>query len=340
MSNRNKADPLVHRPTHLALGKCAFDNLEDDAGVTVTLDGPTAINYSPGLFFMGSPHTEAAYWQCPHPRPPRRWLDRLKSRWLRLLCGGGDFLVHSIQSHGNQGCPETVTLRAGLNKRICRIDLAALEGRPRLWFLHKSYVCSSANVVIRSVRCKGSHGVVARSFYVLEAHAPERSKGPAILCLAGLAKVIRIKLRPGEGLRVNQGHVLGATDNIDHLSEPIAISHISESSFSKAFQLRRRLRQEHDLPSDDAAAGAAARPPLRERLKRAFHGSRILWNSLRTGEGLYVYSLRNNSEELGQVFLQVERPLIPESPGLIGWAIYGLSSLARIPGMLRGLGMQ
>jgi hypothetical protein len=40
------------------------------------------------------------------------------------------------------------------------------------------------------------------------------------------------------------------------------------------------------------------------------------------------------------VFLQVERPLIPESPGLIGWAIYGLSSLARIPGVLRGLGMQ
>src|SRR6202035_1506100 len=139
-------------------------------------------------------------------------------------------------------------------------------------------VCSSANVVIRSVRCRGSHAVVARSFYVLEAHVPERSKGPAILCLAGLAKVIRIKLRPGEGLRVNQGHVLGATGNIDHLSEPIAISHISESSFSKAFQLRRRRRKEHDMPPDDDAAAAPASMPLREGLKRARHGSRILWN--------------------------------------------------------------
>jgi len=340
MSNKDTADPLVHRPTHLALGKCAFEGVEDDAGVTVTLDGPTAINYSPGLFFMGSPHTEAAYWECPHPRPPQPWFDRQRSRWLRLLCGGGDFLVHTIQSHGNQGGPETVTLRAGLNKRVCRIDLAALEGRPRLWFLHKSYVCSSANVVIRSVRCEGSHGVVARSFYVLEAHVPERSKAPGVLCLAGLAKVIRIKLRPGEGLRVNQGHVLGATANIDYLSEPIATSHISESSFSKAFQLRRQRRKEREMPPDDAVAAAAPRLPLSERLRRVLYGSRILWRSLRTGEGLYVYSLRNNSDEPGYVFLQVERPLIPESPGLIGWAVYGLSSLARLPGVLRGLGMQ
>jgi hypothetical protein len=339
MSTKKTADPLVHRPTHLALGKCEFESLEDDAGVTVTLDGPAAINYSPGLFFMGSPHIEAAYWQCPHPQPPRRWLDRQRSRWLRALCGGGEFLVHTIQSHGNQGAPEAVTLRAGLNKRVCRIDLAALEGRPRLWFLHKSYVCSAANVVIRSVRCKGSHGMVARSFYVLEAHVPERSKGAGILCLAGMAKVIRIRLQSGEGLRVNQGHVLGATDNIDHLSEPIATSHISESSFSQAFRLRRLRRKQRALHENDAPAAPSKRP-LRERLRLALNASRILWDSLRTGEGLYAYSLRNNSEHPGYVFLQVERPLIPESPGLIGWAVYGLSSLARIPALLRGLGMQ
>jgi uncharacterized protein (AIM24 family) len=339
MGIKKTEDPLVHRPTHLAPGKCAFEALDGDAGVTVTLDGPTSINYAPGLFFMGSPHTEAIYWQCSHPQPPQRWRDKRKSRLLRLWCGGGDFFVHTFQSHGNQGRPESVTLRAGLNKRVCAIDLRALEGKPRLWFLHKSYVCSSSNIVIRSVACKGSQAAVARSFYVLEADLPDRAKGAAVLYLAGMAKVVRVKLRPGEGLRVNQGHVLGATDNIDYISEPIAISHISESSFSRAFQIRRRKRRQQ--ASKQAAAGSNGPPgrPLRERWQRAWEGSKILWNSIRTGEGLYAYSLRNNSENDGHVFLQVERPLIPESPGLIGWAIYSISSLARIPGVLKGLGM-
>jgi uncharacterized protein (AIM24 family) len=288
---------------------------------------------------MGSPHTEAVYWQCSHPQPPRKWLDQLKSRLLRLLCGGGDFLVHAFQSHGNQGSPEWVTLRAGLNKRVCEIDLRALGGKPRLWFLHKSYVCSSSNVVIRSAACKGSQAAVARSFYVLEAHLPDRAKGAGVLFLAGMAKVVRIKLQPGEGLRVNQGHVLGATDNIDYISEPIAVSHISESSFAEAFQARRRKRKQRAAQEPPAASTGTQTPPLHERWQRAWEGSKILWDSIRTGEGLYAYSLRNNSELAGHVFLQIERPLIPESPGLIGWAIYSVSALARIPAVLKGFGM-
>jgi hypothetical protein len=339
MSTRKPADPLVHRPTHLALGRCEIEPLEDDAGVTVRLDGPAAINYAPGLFFMGSPHTEAAYWQCLHPKPPQRWIDRGRKRWLRLLCGGGEFLAHTIASHGNQGAPESVTLRAGLNKKVCLIDLGELEGRPRIWFLHKSYMCSSSSIVVRAIRCAGSHAAVARSFYVLQAELPERAKSAGILCLAGMSKVIRIRLKPGEGLRVNQGHVLGATANVDHISEPIAISHISESEFSEAFRVRRRRRKERAKLKPTDAPQPLPRAPLRERWRRALDGLSILWVSIRTGEGLYAYSLRNNSELPGYVFLQVERPLIPESPGLIGWAVYGLSSLARIPAVLRGFGM-
>jgi hypothetical protein len=339
MSTRKPADPLVHHPTHLALGRCEFELLEDDTGVTVTLDGPMAINYAPGLFFMGSPHPEAAYWQCLHPKPPQRFIDRRKKQWLRFLCGGGEFLAHTIQSHGNQGAPETVTLRGGLNKKVCRIDLGALEGRPRLWFLHKSYVCSSLSIVVRAIRCTGSHAAVARSFYVLEAELPERAKSGGVLCPGGMSKVIRIKLAPGEGLRVNQGHVLGATANIDHISEPIAISLISETEFSGAFRVRRRRRKERAKLKFAVPTEPRLRVRLRERWRRALDGLSILWASIRTGEGLYAYSLRNNSESPGYVFLQVERPLIPESPGLIGWAVYGLSSLARIPAVLRGFGM-
>jgi hypothetical protein len=85
---------------------------------------------------------------------------------------------------------------------------------------------------------------------------------------------------------------------------------------------------------------SAPRRPLREHLARILDGSTSLWTSICTGEGLYVYSLRNNSQTPGYVLLQVERPLIPESPGLIGWAVYGISSLARLPALLRGFGMQ
>src|SRR5205085_9679686 len=42
---------LDHAPVHLAAGECRFRELPNDQGVELTLDGPTACYYAPGLFY-------------------------------------------------------------------------------------------------------------------------------------------------------------------------------------------------------------------------------------------------------------------------------------------------
>jgi hypothetical protein len=321
-----------HAPVHLAASTCRFEPLADRQGVHVTLDGPATFNYVAGIFYHSSPHVETLFWQCAHSCPPRRLLPRLRNRALRMACGGGDVLVHTIRSYGNfHDRAETVTLRAGLNRRVYEHPITKGLG---VWFLHKSYICSSADVEIRSVRCNLSRAAAARSLYVLQAKLQSKSKGPGVLYLSGMTDVECIELRPGEGIRINQGHVIGATANLDYICEPITTAHVTERGFLQVFKLKQRKRKQRQ-------AMARTQPGFYVQLSRAWHHVKVLTDSVLTAEGLYSYSVRNNSPEPACLLLQLDRPFVPDSPGVLGlivrYVCY-LTRLAKLPRLLGGLG--
>lgn len=323
-----RAQPgLDHAPVHLAAGECRFRELPNDRGVEITLDGPAACHYAPGLFYRSSPHVEILFWQSPHPRPPRRPLQRWVRRTMRLLCGGGDVLVHMMRSHGNwHDKPEVATLRVGTTRKVWRV---AMQPEQPVWFLHKSYVCSSAEVEIRTHRCGATRAAVARSLYVLEARLAPRCRS-GTLYLGGYSGIECVSLQPGEGVRINQGHVIGISGTLDHMCEPVTTAHISERGFLQQFKLHRMKRkQRHAALAKGPAAGS--------RLHQLWRYLRTLYRSVLTAEGLYVYSVRNNSGAPAQIYLQVDCPFVPDSPGLLGLLlryIAYVTKLAKLPGMI------
>ena len=315
-----------HAPVHLAPGECRFCELPSGQGVELTLDGPTTCYYGPGLFYRSSPHVEILFWQSPHPVPPRPGLQRWIRRGLRWLCGGGDVLVHLLRSHGNwHDKPEVATLRVGATRRVQRISL---QPGQQLWFLHKSFVCSSAEVEIRASHCGTRRAAVARALYVLEAKLAPRSAS-GTLFLAGYSGVECVTLQPGEGIRINQGHVIGVGGELDYICEPVTTAHISERGFLQQFKAHRLKRKRRHA--------AAQQRPIGSRLRELGRYMRSLYRSVMTAEGLYVYSVRNNSGAPAQIYLQVDCPFVPDSPGLLGLLlryIAYVTKLAKLPGMI------
>ena len=315
-----------HAPVHLAPGECRYRELADGRGVELTLDGPAAAYYAPGLFYRCSPHVEILFWQSPHPVPPRPRLQRWGRRALRMACGGGDVLVHMLRSHGNwHDKPETATLRVGPTRKVWRIVLR--PGQP-IWFLHKSFVCSSPEVEIRACRCGATRAAVARSLYVLEAKLAPRS-AVGTLFLAGYSGVECVTLQPGEGIRINQGHVIAVGGELDYICEPVTTAHVSERGFLQQFKLHRMKRKRRHA--------AAHRPSPGQRLRQLGRYVRTLYRSVLTAEGLYVYSVRNNGGTPAQIYLQIDCPFVPDSPGLLGlllrYVAY-VTKLAKLPGMI------
>jgi len=325
---------LDHAPIHLAPGECRFRELPYNQGVEITLDGPSTCNYAAGLFYRSSPYVEMLFWHAPHPTPPCRGWERWKRRLLRWLCGGGDVLVHALRSHGNlHDCAQTVTIRVGPTRKVHRVALQ--PGQP-LWFLHKSYVCSSSEVEIRAARCSLRRAAAARSLYVLEARLSGRCAS-GTLYLSGTTDIECITLQPGEGMRVNQGHVIGVSGELDYICEPVTTAHITERGFLQQFKERREKRKLHH------AAILEHRQSLRWRIQHVWHHVQVLFQSVLTAEGLYVYSIRNDSGEPAQLYLQLDCPFVPESPGLLGLLIRYISyvtKVAKLPGMMGGPGIR
>ncbi len=131
-----------------------------------------------------------------------------------LLCGGGDVKFNRITTLARQ---RQILLTAGDGNVVQKIYLADFhcEGATPLFMLQPAYLCSSANVVVKSVPCDGSMMSWARAPYVYEAHiTANQTFKPAILCIVGRTMVWFERLQPGESRDFGLGNVIAATANV------------------------------------------------------------------------------------------------------------------------------
>jgi hypothetical protein len=321
------ADIAPPRPpvSLLEPGVCTFAATPDDSGVVVKFDDDRTsfFHYARGLFSYGSKHIEIIPGQCTHPQPLRTGWQKATEKISRWSIGGGDVFVQKIESRGAYPNQEA-HLRAGVNRDVIQIPLDVTGD---IWFLHISYVCSSGNVGIRTYGCNKEIMPVARAFRVLKTYQQPHTNGPRILFLAGLTGVESRELKPGDGLRVNQGHIIGAsaTLKLEFICEPIIESHASEAGFRGIYEKRDERRKNRKQ-----AQGIN----FRRRICHAWKRAKVLVNSIRSGEGLYLYDVYNRSDHTAYIFLQENRPLVPESPGLVGLCIRYFAYLTRIPKLL------
>src|SRR5205814_1349075 len=104
-----------------------------------------------------------------------------------------------------------------------------------------------------------------------------------------------VTLQPGEGLRINQGHVVAVAGTLDCLCEPVTSVHVSERSFLQQFKARRlKLKLRHE-------AALQQKQSIGRRAHNVWRYMRNLFRSVMTAEGLYVYSVRNNSSAPAQI---------------------------------------
>lgn len=244
---------------------------------------------------------------------------------MHILCGGGDVRFNRITTLGKQ---REILLTAGDGNVVEKVDLAGLarEGAPPLKFLHPNYLCSSANVAIKSVPCDASTMSWARAPYVYKTYACKDVFTPAILCLSGRTMVWCERLKPGESRDFALGNVIAATTNITSKLRPTSQCH----------------PEDYEAPvfGDDGGEGTdeiqtvgrgTSANPIRQQLREFGGALKILIDSIRAREGFLLCELTNHSDKPAYVFVQLNKSGYYGGSGLVGLIIKAISVFFRLP---------
>lgn len=323
MGLRSLACNPFFNPAGVALqeGESDFRLLDKRDGLVVTLGPNASIFDRPGRSVCRAPGTKTIPRQCPHPLPKRSKIMREISIFLRILCGGGDVRLNQIASLSEQ---REILLTAGEGNVAEKIDLAELarDGAPPLLFLQPAYLCSSANVRIRSVACDPSTISWARAPYVYKAGFSPEFGASAILCLSGRTMVWCERLAPGESRDFALGNVIAATANIDSTLRPTSKHHPETGRLAEA-----GARLENDAIVVQAGDGATR--SLRDGVRDFFRAARILFESIRAREGFFLCEMTNRSDKTAYVFVQLNRNGFYGGSGLVGFVIRFISAFFR-----------
>jgi hypothetical protein len=322
MGLRSLARNPFFNPTGVALqeGESDFRLLDKREGLVVTLGPNASIFDRPGRSVCRAPGTKTNPRQCPHPLPKRSKIMREISIFLRILCGGGDVRLNQIVTLAEQ---RELLLTAGEGNVAEKIDLAELarDGAPPLLFLQPAYLCSSANVIIRSVACDPSMIGWARAPYVYKAGFPPEFGASAILCLSGRTMVWCERLSPGESRDFALGNVIASTTNIVSTLRPTSKSHPEDGRLEDA---ARPFEDDVAMQADDGAP-----QPLRDRVRDSFCAARILFESIRAREGFFLCEMTNRSDKPAYVFVQLNKNGFYGGSGLVGVVIRLVSAFFR-----------
>lgn len=295
-------DPFFNM-TRLSLeeGESDFRPLEGREGIVVTLGPNTSFFDRPGRSVCRWPGTKTVPRQSPHSIPQRSWIMDEFSTFMRILCGGGDVKFNAIKTLARQ---REILLTAGDGNVVEKIDLTDLakEGAPPLRFLQTAYLCSSANVVVRSVSCDASAMSWSRAPYSYKTDPLKTLSQPAILCLSGRTMVWCERLEPGESRDFGLGNVIAVTANIDSKLRPTSLCHPDD--YKVAIIGGGESEDKGPLSTSKEARGENA---IKERLRDFIAASKILLDSVRTREGFFVSELTNHSDKPAYVYIQLNR---------------------------------
>lgn len=303
-------------------GESDFHPLEKGEGIVVTLGPNTYFFDQPGRSVCRWPGTKNVPRQSPHPIPQHSWIMNEFNTFMRMLCGGGDVKLNMIKTLTKQ---REILLTAGDGNVVEKIDLSDLakEGAPPLQFLQTAYLCSSPNVVMRSVPCDASAMSWSRAPYAYRTYPIRNFSKPAILCLAGRTMVWCERLEPGESRDFALGNVIAATINVDSKLRPTSLCHPDDY---KAAIIEKGKFNEKNLSRESKRAPGM----IRVRLREFAAATRILFNSVRAREGFFVCELTNHSDQPAYVYVQLNKSGFYGGTGFVGIAIKILSSFFRL----------
>ncbi|MFO1103835.1 MAG: hypothetical protein U1E20_13120 [Methylocystis sp.] len=307
----------------LQQGESDFRLLDAREGLVVTLGPDTSFFDRPSRSVCRWPGTRTIPRQSPHSAQKRSWIAHEFATFLYVCFGGGDVKLNRIAASRKQS---EILLTAGEGNVIEKIDLTKLarDNSPPLLFLQPAYLCSSANVAIRSVPCDASTMSWARAPYVYQTRAIDDLSTPAILCLTGKTLIWCERIEPGESRDYALGNVIAATANIASKLRPTSQEH-PEDRRAAAVQLSHSSANEIVL-----ASTKTSRDNFRLRLREIAAATKILFESIRAREGFFVCEMSNDSEAPAHVFVQLNKSDFYGGSGLIGFAIKFLSSIFRL----------
>lgn len=296
-------------------GESDFRLLEGQEGLVVTLGPNTSFFDRPNRSVCRWPGTKTISRQSPHPKPPGSWISNELRAFLHLFCGGGDVRLNRIATLANQ---REILLSAGDGNVVEKIELSDLarDGAPALQFLQPAYLCSSVNVVIRSVPCDASTMSWARAPYVYKTSTLDDLSDPAVLCLAGRTMVWCERLQPGESRDFALGNVIAATVNIASKLRPTSQCHPDDDEAAT-------------LAGGEALEQTMGTSAIRARIREFMAATKILFDSMRAREGFLVCELSNFSDTPGYVYVQLNKDGFYGGSGLVGFVIKVVSAFFR-----------
>ncbi|CAN2535405.1 hypothetical+protein [Methylocapsa aurea] len=296
-------------------GESDFRLLEGQEGLVVTLGPNTAFFDRPNRSVCRWPGVKTIPRQSPHQIPRRSFFVNEGSAFLQIFCGGGDVRLNRVTSLGEQ---RQILLSAGDGNVVEKIDLAELarEGAPALKLLQPAYLCSSAEVAIRSTPCDAATMSWARAPYVYRTETLDSAVRQATLCLSGRTMVWCERLAPGESRDFALGNVIAATENIDSKLRPTSQCHPNDEDPAPA-------------PLGDAPAAGAPRP-VRTRLREFADATGILFESMRAREGFLVCELTNRSARPAYVYVQLNKDGFYGGSGFVGLMVKLVSAFFRL----------
>lgn len=320
---------LMHNPffdpTLLTLseGESKFRVLERRDGLVVTLGPNTSFFDRPGRSVCRSPETETIPRQSPHPILPRSKIANEIDVFLRLFCGGGDVRFSLVRTFSKQ---QELLLTAGEGNVIEKIDLAELArfGASSLLFLQPAYLCSSSNVLIKSISCDASAMSWARAPYVYKARPKGRLFDEAILCLCGRTMVWCERLQPGESRNFALGNVIGATSNIRSTLRPTGQGSPDNRGARHA---ETTLNCEED---EECSFEVTEKRGVGRLLGNFAAASRVLLDTIRVREGFLVCELTNPSDKPAYVVAQLNKSTLYGGSGFVGFAVKLIADTIRV----------
>jgi hypothetical protein len=311
--------------TRLSLAECEtdFHLLEGREGLVITIGPNTSVFDRPGRSVSRWAGTMNVLNKSPHAVPDRSWIMNEINFLMRIFCGGGDVKLNSIQTLSKQ---REVLLTAGEGLVVEKVDLTELakEKVPALHFLQPTYLCSSANVEIRSILCDPSIMSWSRAPYVYIASPRQDSSGHAILCISGRTMVWSERLEPGERRNIALGNVIAVTENVvctlhptnRWQSEDDLVAQPSESS-------------QTETNSNTESKAQTRRMVNRQKAWDLASATKIMFDSIRAREGFFVCELMNRSDRPAFVYTQLNRTSFYGGSGVVGVFIRMISSLFR-----------
>lgn len=304
-------------------GDVDFHVLDGREGLVVTL-GPDAIIFDrPGRSVSRWSGVTNLLGKSPHEIRKRSFLAREINFLSWILWGGGDVKFNCIQSVKKQ---REILITAGEGSVVEKIDLYDLEKQKirRLFFLQPAYLCSSQGVEITAQFCDPSLMSWARAPYVYVANLRDRCTGQAILCLSGRTMVWSERLEPGERRLISVGNVIAVSENITCSIQPTNLENDEDDDEG------RKSRASPELsPAQDVISEGSSSPSRRQKVKDFSSSIRILFNSIKSREGVLVCELVNQSDSLGLVYTQLNKTSFYGGSGLIGVLIRMISSFVR-----------